>query len=208
MRLPVDITFHNLGFTEWMDAEIRKRAAKLEVYCPDIVSCRVLVEIPHRHHQQGNRLRLSIVMTVPGEEIAVSQTPSLHGLQRDLHEPIPEKRFEIEAMRKDGQLVIRQAFDIARRRLQDYAHRRRRAVKTHESPPHGRVVRWLPEKHFGVIDATDGSEIYFHEHSVLGGGLRRLMVGADVTFVEERGEKGLQASTVKVIGKHPERFAV
>jgi hypothetical protein len=68
-------------------------------------------------------------MTVPGEQIAVSQTPSLHGLQQDLDEPMTEKRFEIEAMRKDGQVVIRQAFDVARRRLQDYARRRRRGVK-------------------------------------------------------------------------------
>jgi len=208
MKLPVDITFHNLGFTDWIDAEIRKRAVKLEAYCPDIVSCRVAVEIPHRHHQHGNRFRIRIDMIVPGEEIAVSQTPSLHGLQQDLDEPMQEKHFEIEAMRKDGQLVIRQAFDIARRRLQDYARRRRGAVKTHESPPRGRVARWSPEEHFGVIDAADGREIYFHEHSVLGGGLKRLMVGSYVTFVEERGEKGPQASTVKVIGKHPERVAV
>lgn len=208
MKLPVDITFHNLGFIDWIDAEIRKRAAKLQAYCPDIASCRVLVEIPHRHHQHGNRLRLHIDMTVPGEEIAVSQTPSLHGLQQDLDEPMSEKRFEIGTMRKDAQLVIRQAFDIARRRLQDYARRRRGAVKTHESSPRGRVARWSPEEHFGVIDAADGREIYFHEHSVLGGGLRRLMVGSDVTFVEERGEKGPQASTVKVMGRRPERIAV
>ena len=140
MKLPVDITFHNLGFTDWIDAEIRKRAAKLEVYCSDIVSCRALVEMPHRHHQQGNRLRLRIEITVPGEEITVSQTPSLHGLQQDLDEPMTEKRFEIEAMRKDGQVVIRQAFDIARRRLQDYARRRRRGVKTHEDRRSERAV--------------------------------------------------------------------
>ena len=103
--------------------------------------------------------------------------------------------------------MIRQAFDIARRRLQDHVRRRRGAVKTHQSRPRGRVIRWSPEEHFGVIDAADGREIYFHEQSVLGGGLQRLMVGSDVTFVEERGEQGPQASTVKVIGKRPERIA-
>ena len=33
-------------------------------------------------------------------------------------------------------------------------------------------------------------------------GFARLAVGARVTFVEEAGEKGAQASTMKVMGKH------
>jgi cold shock CspA family protein len=82
--------------------------------------------------------------------------------------------------------------------LQDYARRKRRAVKTHEERPCGRVISWMPEGRFGAIEAVDGHEIYFHENSVLGSGLKRLRVGAEVIFAEERGDKGPQASTVKV----------
>jgi cold shock CspA family protein len=44
--------------------------------------------------------------------------------------------------------------------------------------------------------------VYFHEHSVIDGGFARLDVGSEVAFVEETGEKGLQASTVRLLGKH------
>jgi cold shock CspA family protein len=49
---------------------------------------------------------------------------------------------------------------------------------------------------------VDGREIYFHRNSVLDGGFARLAAGARVTFAEEAGEKGPQASTVKLLGKH------
>ena len=35
---------------------------------------------------------------------------------------------------------------------------------------------------------------------MLGAGLKRLEVGADLVFVEEAGDKGLQVSTVRVAG--------
>ena len=47
-----------------------------------------------------------------------------------------------------------------------------------------------------------GYEVYFHRNSVLDGAFRRLTVGARVTFVEEVGDKGPQASTVRLLGKH------
>jgi cold shock CspA family protein/ribosome-associated translation inhibitor RaiA len=51
-------------------------------------------------------------------------------------------------------------------------------------------------------ETADGREIYFHRNSVLNGGFARLAVGSHVTFAEELGEKGAQASTVRLLGKH------
>jgi len=42
----------------------------------------------------------------------------------------------------------------------------------------------------------------FHRNSVLNGGFDRLKPGSRVSFTEEMGEKGLQASTVKAINGH------
>ena len=204
MKLPISLTFRGIPTSEWIEADIRRRASKLDAYCRDIMSCRVVVDIPHRHHEEGNRFSLRIDVTVPGEEIAVNRESNLHGSAQHLDEREWAKEFEVEGMRKDLRLVIREAFDVARRRLQDYARRHPRAVKTHEPPPHGRVVKWVPDERFGAIEATDGHEVYFHQNSVLGSGLKRLRVGTEVVFVEERGEKGPQASTVKVVPAHRE----
>ena len=48
----------------------------------------------------------------------------------------------------------------------------------------------------------NGREVYFHSNSVLDGAFSRLAVGTHVIFAEEMGEKGPQASTVKLLGKH------
>ena len=132
MGVPVEVAFRNLSPIDWAEAEIRRRAYKLAAACRDLQSCRVLVEIPHRHHVRGNRFHIRIDLTVPGEDIAVSRAPDAHALLKHHEEPAREKRMEIEADRKDGHLVIRKAFDAARRQLQEYARRRRHEVKTHD----------------------------------------------------------------------------
>jgi hypothetical protein len=72
-----------------------------------------------------------IDLTAPGTEIAVTRDSTLQTSTKD--EKAWVKAFEVDAMRTHLQLVVREAFDVARRRLQDYARRRRRAVKTHRN---------------------------------------------------------------------------
>ena len=131
MKVEPVITFRNLAPIEWVEEDVQERVARLESACDEITACRVLVEVPHRRHHHGNRFHIRIDLSVPGHEIAVSLAPDLHAQQRELKARSAEKRVEIEAARKDGRLVIRQAFDRARRRLRDYAQRRRLAVKAH-----------------------------------------------------------------------------
>jgi len=75
-------------------------------------------------------------------------------------------------------------------------------VKAHATPPHGRVIRLFPDQGYGFIAAPDGRELYFHRNSVLSGGFEKLEVGSEVSYAEEEGEKGPQASTVKPVGRH------
>jgi cold shock CspA family protein len=65
--------------------------------------------------------------------------------------------------------------------------------------PAGRIVRLDPERGFGFLVSADGSEIYFHRNSVLGDKFSRLSVGSKVAFVAEDGDKGPQASTVRIL---------
>ena len=208
MKLPMTVVFRGMDRNEWIEAEIRQRAAKLETYCRDIGSCHVVVEVPHRHHQEGNRFSVHIDLTVPDHEIAVTRGSTLHAVAKDLDEEEWIKQLDVEGMRKDLGLVIKEAFDVARRQIQDQTRRHRLDVKRHEEAPHGRVRQWSAVDQFGTIEAADGHEVYFHQNSVLGGGLKRMKVGAEVVFAEEAVEKGPQASTVKVVSPGANRNAV
>src|SRR4051794_15848864 len=75
-------------------------------------------------------------------------------------------------------------------------------VKQHEGQPMGTVKSLDASGEFGFLEAADGHEVYFHRNSVLDGAYNRLAVGTHVAFAEEMGEKGPQASTVKLLGKH------
>ena len=134
MTLTADITYRNIPVSDWLDAEINKRVAKLASFYPDIVSCKVLVEIPHRHHEQGNRFHIRIVIVVPGEKIVAGQTPNLHLSQTD-RESMRERERQSQktGVRKDAALALRQAFDAAMRQLRDYVRLRRFDVKTHQN---------------------------------------------------------------------------
>jgi cold shock CspA family protein len=78
-------------------------------------------------------------------------------------------------------------------------------VKLHESVPSGQIVRFDPNAGYGFIHASDGHEVYFDRNSVISRRAFRIRKGMPVTFVEVMGEKGPQASTVKLLGKHAQR---
>ena len=88
------LTFVGIAHSEWLEVEIETRAAKLDACGCDIVSCHVVLGPPHRHHGTGNPFSLPIAVTTRGEEIAVAR----------------------EGLREELRVVIRDAFDVARRR--------------------------------------------------------------------------------------------
>jgi len=72
MKIPLQITLRNIAKSAAVEADIRKRAAKLNRYHRDIVSCRVVVEIPSRHRQQRKEFVVSLDIKVPGSEIVIN----------------------------------------------------------------------------------------------------------------------------------------
>ncbi len=178
MRLPLQITFRNVSPSESIERCIRDRAGSLDQFSDRIMACRVVVEARHRRHHQGSLFHLRVDLTVPGDEIVVSREPALHRTHEDVY------------------VAIRDAFDAARRRLEDYARRQRRQLKAHEAPPRGKIVRLDAINDCGFIGTPDGREIYFHRNSVVNADFDRLEEGNVVRFHEEAGEKGPQASTV------------
>jgi cold shock CspA family protein len=196
------VTFRGLPHSEALEAEIRQRIAWLEQFYAGIVRCRVLVELPHRHRHDGRHFHVRIEMTVPGgPPIVVSHEPSLHGGLKDFQEEAHHKETEIEGVHRYAAVAIHEAFDSARRRLEDFAREQRGAVKTHEVPAHGEVVELAKIDGYGFIQSGE-SRIYFNRASVLDEAFDDLTIGTPVAFIEEPGEKGPQASTVRVLNKH------
>lgn len=184
MQIPLEITFRHMDPSPAIETRIREKAMKLDQFHKHIMSCRVVVEAPHAHQRKGKLYQVRLDIKVPGKELAIS------------HERPQDHAHE------DVYVAIRDAFDAAARRLEDFARSGRGKVKTHEPPPHGRVTELVPEEDYGRIEAADGQLIYFHRNSVLGDGFDSLQIGSEVRFDVEAGDRGPQASTVHPIGKH------
>jgi cold shock CspA family protein len=184
MYVPTQIAFHNLPPSAAVEEKVRTLAESLEDHGARIMSCRVVIDQPHRHHRDGNLYNVRIDLKVPGAELVVKREPGDHAELKDLD------------------AAIHEAFEEARRRIETHTLKVRGHVKTHELAPRGRVARLFPDRGFGFLQTPEGREIYFHSHAVLNGGFARLDVGTEVSFIEELGEKGPQASTVRAVGRH------
>jgi cold shock CspA family protein/ribosome-associated translation inhibitor RaiA len=203
MHRPPTITFRGIDHSPSLEEEIRARINKLETYYTGITGCRVLVEPAQRHHETGNRYHVRIDLSVPGEEIVVAHEASLHATAQEVELQKTTRVDELDPERKHVRVAIREAFDVARRRLQDYARRQRGTVKATSRQPRGRVSQIFPIDEYGYIETDDGREVYFQKSSVLNDSFDRLVVGSAVSYVESPGEKGPQASTVRIL--HPRR---
>lgn len=199
MILPIQITFRNMESSATVEGWIREEAAKLDEFYSRIMGCRVMVELPNRRHKWGSLYHVRIDVTVPGGELVVERQPSLHTPIQQIHEGKIVKHLEVKTPHKELRQAIDDAFKAMGRRLQDYARRQRGDVKAHEPMSHARVSKLLPADGYGFLETPGGRTIYFHRNSVLDEGFDHLKIGTAVRFVEEEGEKGPQASTVRPV---------
>jgi ribosome-associated translation inhibitor RaiA len=133
MKIPTEITFRDMDPSPAVEDRIYDEAAKLEEFHSGIMSCRVMVEIPHEHHKLGKRFHVRVDLKMPGGEIVARRVPSLHGATKDIGLEVRGKKQEVAAVNKDIYVAIRDAFKSARRQLQDFAQKQRGEVKYHES---------------------------------------------------------------------------
>jgi len=197
MTLPIQITFRNIEPSNGIEAKVRQEAAKLEKFYSPIMSCRVVIEVPEHRRRYGGLHHVRIDLGLPGGELVIKNEPSLHGSIPE-EEQKTAKHLEVDTPHKHVELAIRDAFRSARRQLEDYARRQRRDVKTHETH-RAEVAELYPKKGYGFLKTADGRQIYFHRNSVLHGSFGRMKVGSTVAFAEEQGERGPQASTVRMV---------
>jgi ribosomal subunit interface protein len=179
MKTPLQITFRDIERSDALEAHIRDKAEKLETFFEPIMSCRVVVEMPHQHKHQGKVFNVRIDIGVPGNEVVVN---------RDNHE--------------DVYVALRDGFDAAKRQLQDYGRRLHGDTKHHATEHIGQVVRLFPDEGYGFIRRTDGDELYFNADNLVNVNFDQLSEGAEVKFIEEAAAEGLQAKRVSVGSHH------
>ena len=110
MTIPVQITFRHIENSPALETRVRELAHHLAVFSDRIQSCRVVVDSPHRHHHQGKVFNVKVQLGLPGEDVVVD----MERPDRDGHE--------------DVYVVLRDAFDAARRQLQRASSRSARAA--------------------------------------------------------------------------------
>ena len=178
MQLPLQITYRHVDRSDALDAAIREKAEKLNEFYPNLMSCRVTVAEERLHKHQGHLFSVHVDVRVPNHEFVV---------KRDKHE--------------DVFVALRDAFDAAKRKLEDEIRMQRGDVKAHAVEEYGRVVRIMPDAGYGFIETPDGREVYFAAANVVTPAFEALEVGAEVQFIEEFGAEGRQAKRVSG-GKH------
>jgi cold shock CspA family protein/ribosome-associated translation inhibitor RaiA len=185
METSLQIDFQGMQGRPEIKTAISEHVAALEQRYGRVTACRVVVKAPGHHHQTGGLFEINIHLSLPdGRSVNVDRTP------------------HVDERHSDLTFAINDAFKRARRQLQDQVSLLRGDVKQHEGPPIGTVKRLDESGEFGFLEAPDGRDVYFHKNSIVNGGMNQLELGSRVTFVEEAGEKGAQASTVKMLGKH------
>ncbi|MBI4357298.1 MAG: HPF/RaiA family ribosome-associated protein [Gammaproteobacteria bacterium] len=181
MHIPLKVTFRHMEASEAVKTKIKDHVTKLEKYYGRIIGCKVLVEIPHQHHHKGKLYRVQVDLMVPQKEIVANRVSGLNHTHEDVY------------------IAIRDAFRATKRKLEDEIRRKRGKVKTHATLPLGTILALSQKEQYGTIETVDGREIYFHKNSLLNGDLSHLTVGTKVRFLEESGDEGPQASTVKIV---------
>ncbi|HVC60385.1 MAG TPA: HPF/RaiA family ribosome-associated protein [Acetobacteraceae bacterium] len=114
MPFSLHIAFRNMDASDSADALVRQRAAELEHLSDRIGACRVVLDCAHRQNQLSRLYRVHIDLTLPGGSIVVNRDAGSNHAHDDL------------------QAAIRDAFDAARRQLQEHVRKHDGVAKRRE----------------------------------------------------------------------------
>lgn len=106
MQQPLSITFRGMDPSPALQARVSELAERLEQAYHRITSCHVVIQAPHRQHQQGALYDVRIHIHVPGNDIVVNGDGSRDHAHEDVY------------------VALRDAFAAAERKLYTYAPRR------------------------------------------------------------------------------------
>lgn len=112
MKLPLDLRFIGMAPSPALTEAVQGKVAQLDRIGADVVGCRVTIEQEHKHQQQGRPFAVRIDLTLPGQQVAVNRVQD-----------------------EDAYVALRDAFDAARRQVEDAVRIARGEVKQRSRDP-------------------------------------------------------------------------
>jgi ribosome-associated translation inhibitor RaiA len=109
------IAFYGMFPSPSLEAQIHGEAEALTMSFDRITSCRVSVELPHRHQRHGSLYRVVLEIGVPRGHVVVARSPDGSAAHADAH------------------VAVRDAFRAAHRQLEEHRRRHGRTIRVRQS---------------------------------------------------------------------------
>ncbi len=175
MELKVEA--RNVELKKGWQIKIEEEKEKLlKNYASFVLHLRVTIEAT-THHKEGG-FEVKIVASVPNDTVVVTRKGD-----------------------KVRPLLI-EAFDVLTLQLKEILRKKRKIKKHIDSPMDGDsfgvINKVSPHESYGFITTFDEREIYFHENALKNVEMDDLMEGDSVIYGESFGDKGPQASWVRI----------
>ena len=162
----------------WQEKIDEERAKLIRHYASLVLHLRVTIEATPGYKEGGYEVRL--VATVPNDTVAV-------------------KRWG-ESVRP----LLVEAFDVLGGQLKEIVKKKQnhKAAKaqgaTVDNKVSGIIRKIVPDESYGFIVTNDKLDVFFHANSLKDAAIGDLAEGDEVMFAMEEGDKGLQATWVRV----------
>lgn len=160
----------------WQERIEEEKEKMVRHYANFVLHLRVSIEAT-KHHKEGG-FELKLVASVPNDTVVVSR-----------------KGENMNAL-------LVEAFDVLSLQLKEILRKKRKDQKAMDAGVEvgsfGVVRKVSPFESYGFIVTPDEREIYFHENALKDIFLDQLIEGDEVIYGETVGDKGPQASWVRV----------
>lgn len=162
----------------WQEKIDEERAKLIRHYANLVLHLRVTIEATPGYKEGGYEVRL--VATVPNDTVAV-------------------KRWG-ESVRP----LLVEAFDVLGSQLKEIVKKKQnhKTAKvqgaTVDNKSSGIIRKIVPDESYGFIITNDKLDVFFHANSLKDVAMSDLAEGDEVMFAMEEGDKGLQATWVRV----------
>ena len=175
--MELKIEARNVELRKGWQTKIEEEKEKLvRHYANYVLHLRVTIEATSHHKEGGFEIKL--IASVPNDTVVVTRKG------------------------ENVRPLLVEAFDVLSLQLKEILRKKRKDIKGVEpeglGDKYGIIQKISPLESYGFITTSDQREVYFHENALKNINMDELAEGDDVVYGETLGDKGPQASWVRV----------